>query len=65
MVCRQEVSEKTITKFVGPTQSSAKLKSLEKFSSYTITVSSMAKSELGDPSEPVTVTTLEDGKAVI
>ena len=65
LVCRQEVSEKTITKFVGPTQSSANLKSLQKFSSYTITVSSMAKSELGDPSEPVTVTTLEDGKAVI
>ena len=65
LVCRQEVSEKTITKFVGPTESSANLKSLQKFSSYTITVSSMAKSELGDPSEPVTVTTLEDGKAVI
>ncbi|XP_044169231.1 receptor-type tyrosine-protein phosphatase F-like isoform X1 [Acropora millepora] len=60
LVCRQEASGKTIVKVVGPTQSSTKLKYLQKFSSYTVTVSSVGKNELGDPSEAVTVTTLED-----
>ena len=64
LVYRQKASGKTSVKLVGPTQSSTKLKYLQKFSSYTITVSSVGKNELGDPSEPVTVTTLEDGKAL-
>ena len=64
LVCRQEASGKTIVKVVGPTQSSTKLKYLQKFSSYTVTVSSVGKNELGDPSEAVTVTTLEDGKFI-
>ena len=64
LVCHQEASGKTIVKVVGPTQSSTKLKYLQKFSSYIVTVSSVGKNELGDPSEAVTVTTLEDGKFI-
>lgn len=55
-----EASGKTFTTFIGPTKLKADLKTLQKFSAYTIIVSAMSDDELGDASEPVTVTTLED-----
>lgn len=61
-VIYQEVSGKMHTKFIGPRKSTAHLKNLEKFSTYTVTVLAVTDGGLGEQSEPVNVTTLEDGK---
>ena len=50
-----------LTKLLDPRKSTAHLKNLKKYTTYTVTVSAVTDEGLGDISEPVNVTTLEDG----
>ena len=58
----QDASGKAYMKFIGPRKSTAHLENLKKFSTYTITVSAVTDGGLREKSEPVTLTTQEDGK---
>lgn len=59
-VIYRDASGKMYTKFLGPKKSTANLKNLNKFSTYTVTVSAVTDGGLGEISKPVTFTTLED-----
>ncbi|KAJ7358734.1 hypothetical protein OS493_021509 [Desmophyllum pertusum] len=50
----------THTKKIGRRKSTIQLVKLEKFSTYTVTVTAMTDEGLGETSSPVTVTTMED-----
>ena len=58
----RDASGRMYTQFIGPRKSTANLRNLQKFSTYTITVSALTDGGKGETSEPVNVTTLEDGE---
>lgn len=60
-VIYRDASGKMLTKLLDPRKSTAHLKNLKKYTTYTVTVSAVTDEGLGDISEPVNVTTLEDG----
>lgn len=61
-VVYKDASGKAYTKKIGSRKSIVQLTSLEKFSTYTVTVTSMTHEGLGETSSAVTVTTMEDGE---
>lgn len=60
-VMYRDASGKVYTNKLGPKQSTVNLKGLDKFSTYTITVSAVTDAGSGKTSEPITIVTLEDG----
>lgn len=61
-VVYKDASGKAYRKKIGSRKSIAQLTSLEKFSTYTVTVTSVTDEGLGETSSSVIVTTLEDGE---
>ena len=61
-VVYKDASGKAYMKKIGSRKSIAQLTSLEKFSTYTVTVTAMTDEGLGETSSPVKVTTMEDGE---
>lgn len=63
-VVYKDASGKAYTKKIGSRKSIAQLTNLDKFSTYTVTVTAMTDEGLGETSSAVTVTTIEDGEFV-
>ena len=61
-VVYMDASGKVYTKKIGSKKSVAQLTSLQKFSTYTVTVTAMTDEGLGETSPAVKVTTMEDGE---
>ena len=61
-VVYKDASGKAYMKKIGSRKSIAQLTSLEKFSTYTMTVTAMTDEGLGETSSPLKVTTMEDGE---
>ena len=61
-VVYKDASGKAYMKKIGSRKSIAQLTSLEKFSTYTVTVTAMTDGGLGETSTAVIVTTMEDGE---
>ena len=61
-VVYKDASGKAYMKKIGSRKSTAQLTSLEKFSTYTVTVTAMTDGGLGETSSAVKVTTMEDGE---
>lgn len=63
-VVYKDASGKAYTKKIVSRKSIAQLTNLDKFSTYTVTVTAMTDEGLGETSSAVTVTTMEDGEFV-
>lgn len=61
-VIYRDVSGRMYTQLIGPRKSTANLRNLQKFSTYTITVLALTAGGKDATSDPVNETTLEDGK---
>ena len=61
-VVYKDASGKAYTKKMGSRKSIARLTSLGKFSTYTVTVTAVTDEGLGETSSVITVTTMEDGE---